>query len=368
MAAWVRQSRRRFLFVGLAASGLYAQRPKFPAIPSEMRRYQDPTTELDVFRLTDPQHSSVLPVYYNRAIARNSGSLVFASDRTGTLQPYRLDVKTGESHQLTEAAELDPSSLTYTPDSRSLVFFAGPTLHMAAVATGHTRELYQVPEGWERAPGMSVGPDGTHATFSEKKGDQSRLRTVTLGQGAARTVLQTQGAIVHPIHRPMRAQILYQGDESLWMVNADGQQKRQLKVAPGRCVEPNWSADGKTILYLNFPADPKQLHNIRELAPDGSTDKLVVKTSQFASFAFNRDASVFAGASANKASPTVLIVVRLSHSERTLCEHKASQPENATLFFAPDSQRIYFQSDREGKPAIYCLHVERLVEKTDETW
>jgi oligogalacturonide lyase len=64
----------------------------------------------------------------------------------------------------------------------------------------------------------------------------------------------------------------------------------------------------------------------------------------------------------------VLIVVRLSHSERTLCEHKASQPENATIFFAPDSQRIYFQSDREGKPAIYCLHVERLVEKTDETW
>ena len=33
--------------------------------------------------------------------------------------------------------------------------------------------------------------------------------------------------------------------------------------------------------------------------------------------------------------------------------------------FSPDSQRIYFQSDRDGKPAIYGMHVDKLVEKTD---
>ena len=32
---------------------------------------------------------------------------------------------------------------------------------------------------------------------------------------------------------------------------------------------------------------------------------------------------------------------------------------------SPDAQRVYFQSDRDGKPAIYCMHVERLVEKID---
>jgi oligogalacturonide lyase len=35
--------------------------------------------------------------------------------------------------------------------------------------------------------------------------------------------------------------------------------------------------------------------------------------------------------------------------------------------FAPDSQRIYFQSDRDGHPAIYCVHAEKLVEKTATT-
>ena len=42
---------------------------------------------------------------------------------------------------------------------------------------------------------------------------------------------------------------------------------------------PNWSGDGKTVLYLNLPEDKKQLNNVREIVPDANTDKLVAKTS-----------------------------------------------------------------------------------------
>ena len=95
--------------------------------------------------------------------------------------------------------------------------------------------------------------------------------------------------------------ILYrQGDHGLWLVNLDGQQNRKLKTAGGPNVAANWAVDGKTLLYLNLPEDKKQLNAIRELTPDTNTDKLVAKTSQFASFGFNRDSSVFVGASANR--------------------------------------------------------------------
>ena len=359
---------RRTFLVTLAAAPLAAQAPKPPSFPSEVRRYQDPTTDLEVFRLTDPEHAAILPAWYSRSVSRNSTELLFASDRTGALQPFRMDLKTGASHQVAEASDLDASSLTLTPDARSCVYFAGTALVIASLATARARTLYQIPEGWERAAGMSVGPDGTHATFAERRGSSSRLRMVSLVQGAARTVIEGPFPIAHPIHRPMRAQILYQQETALWLVNSDGQQNRALKSAPGRCVGANWANDGKTFLYLNYPEDPRQLHAIRELAPDTGVDKLVAKTSQFAAFAFNRDASVFAGASANKGSPTVLILLRVTARERTLCEHKASHPEAVTLFFSPDSQRIYFQSDREGKSAIYSLHVERLVEKTDDSY
>ena len=129
-----------------------------------------------------------------------------------------------------------------------------------------------------------------------------------------------------PIPRPMRAQILYrQGREALWMVNSDGTQNRKLKLAAGGVGTPNWSTDGRTILYLNFPEDKTQFNNLREFTPDTGTDKMIGKTSQFASFGANRDASVFVGASRNNASPAVLLLLRAAHSERTLCEHKSRQ-------------------------------------------
>jgi oligogalacturonide lyase len=168
-----------------------------------------------------------------------------------------------------------------------------------------------------------------------------------------------------PMMRPMRAQILYrQGGEAVWLVNSDGTQNRKLKLAAGGVGTPNWSNDGRTVLYLNFPEDRTQLNNLREFTPDTGVDKMIGKTSQFAAFGANRDASVFVGASRN-ASPAVLLLLRAAHSERTLCEHKASKAEWVSPLFSPDSQRIYFQSDRHGKPAIYSMHVEKLVEKTD---
>ena len=73
---------------------------------------------------------------------------------------------------------------------------------------------------------------------------------------------------------------------------------------------------------------------------------------------------MFVGASRNAASPDRAAPAAHHAAELTLCEHKASQPETQRPMFSPDAQRIYFQSDRDGKPAIYCVHVESLVEKT----
>ena len=363
-----RFSRRSLLIAGLAGTRLAAQGLKGTTFPSDWRRYSDPTTELDVYRLTDPAYSSTMPAYYNRAIARSSGWMLFCCDRGGSPQAFHMDLKGGQTRQLTEAQELDGASIALLPDNRSFCYFAGRSLQIANLATSRERRLYQVPEGWDRGAGMSVSPDGTHAAFIERRGQGSRLRLVTLSQGAARTVLEAPVEMGDPIARPGRAQILYrQADEALWLVDSDGKHNRRLKLAAGRVAAANWAPDGKTILYLNIPEDRTQLNAIREYAPDSDSDKLVAKTSQFAHFGFNRDTSVFVGASRNAASPTVLILLRVTRRELTLCEHKASHPETVAPVFAPDSQRIYFQSDRDGNPAIYCVHVEKLVEKTEGT-
>ena len=175
---------------GALAARLLAQGSRGDAFPADWHKYPDPTTELDVYRLTDPAYSSTLPAYYNRALARNGASLLFCCDRGGAPQAFHMDLKSGETRQWTDAQSLDGSSLTYTPDNRSICYFAGRSLYHAAAASPRARELYEVPEGWERSAGMCVGPDGTHAAFAERRADGSRLRLVSLAQGMARTVAE----------------------------------------------------------------------------------------------------------------------------------------------------------------------------------
>src|SRR5262245_334347 len=300
MQGTLRRLSRRSLLAGMGAAPLFGAGTKGTAFPPDTRRYPDPLTELEVYRLTDPVYSSTLSAPYNRVITRNSAAMLFCCDRDGTPQAFRIDLKKGEEKQLTQAENLDGRSLTLTPDNRSFCYFAGRSLFITSMATLRERELYRIPEGWERCEGLSVGPDGTHATFGEKREGKSRIRMVSLVQGAARTVVEAPFELSDPISRPMRAQILYRrSDQALWMVNFDGAQNRQLKNAEGRVGPSNWSPDGKTILYLNFPADSTQLNMIRELTPDTNGEKMLAKTSQFASFGFNSDSSVFVGASRN---------------------------------------------------------------------
>ena len=144
-----------------------------------------------------------------------------------------------------------------------------------------------------------------------------------------------------------------------------GQEIAALGGHKGGAFNAAFSADGRTLLYLHFPEEKTLLNTIREHTPDANQDQLVAKTSQFVHFDANRDTSVFVGASRNKASPHILILLRTTQRELTLCEHRATNPAAAAPVFSADSQQIFFQSDKQGKPAIYRVHVERFVEKIE---
>jgi oligogalacturonide lyase len=357
---------RRLLISGFTASLLPAEAQHRASFDSDWRRYADPTTELQVYRLTDSAYASTLPASYNRSIPRRGGMLLFGCDRSGSTQAFRMDLKAGQTAQLTDTRGVDARSLALSPDGRTVVFFAERSLRALAMAGLRDRELYRIPDDWERCAGSSLTGDGGTVLFAERQGGASRLRSVATLRPAARTIVQAPFPIEHPIGRPLRAQTLYrEADKALWLADNDGRQNRKLKLADGRIGPAAWAVDGRTVLYLRFPDDPKQLNEIREHTPDSNTDKLVAKTSQFADFGFNRDSSVFVGASRNAASPTVLLLLRVTRREFTLCEHKASDPGAVSPVFSPDAQRIYFQSDRHGKPAIYCMHVDKLVEKIE---
>ena len=362
----MRMTRRTVLVSGFAtAIARTAEQPK--SFPPEWARFSDPATEWEVFRLTGLGSGSHLPFPYGRVISRHGVFLLFWSDRTGSAQAFQFDLRTGAISGLTSAAALDGSSLTLMPDDHSFCCFDGDTLSEIHFTRLHQREICTVSQGWKRTPGFSISRDGTSAVFGESKGEGSRLRLVGIRSRRESMVSECPFLLSDPQPNPRRTQILYrQGSEALWLVNFDGRDNRKLRTAPGAVGPAFWRSDGRTVLYLSFPEEKSRLIEIREHTPDENADKLVAPTSQFVTFSANSDASVFAGASRNLNSPHILILLRMTRRELTVCEHHASDPRQVTPIFSPDNRFLFFESDREGKPAIYRVRVERFVEPAED--
>jgi len=362
-----RWTRRGFLFSlpTVAAWGAESN-GKGRVLPSVVQRFPDPATEFIISRITDPSHTSVLSAYYNRVISKHSNFMLYASDLSGRFEAYRMDLKSGQSRQLTDAANLAPASLALTAGDHDFYYFDGPRLMNAHLSTLKTRQPYAIPEKFELGSGFSVAEDGMYAAVIEKNDTLYRLQLIQTATGTATKLVECDEELRDPIPRPKRASILYRRAGGLWLVNYDARQNYRLRVTDDGEIGPAlWSPDGHSVLYLNYPEDRRKLHSIREFTPDTNEDKLIATTSQFVHFGCNADASVFVGASGSKASPYVLLLVRAVRRELTLAEHRATDPQMVAPIFAPNSQRIFFTSDQQGKPALYTMSVDKFVEETD---
>jgi len=279
------------------------------------------------------------------------GELLHWSDRSGSTQGYLLDLKTGQSRQITEAASLDRASLALSPDEKIAYYFDGPNLNEST----HNRPIYQATA--ERR-GMTVATDGS-LLFAEGN------KLIRLLKQRPAAIAEDEG-IDLVMARPRQGQIVYRSKAGVFLASLDGTGKRPLKLEPGQIGEILWTWSGRSLIYLHIPDDPKQLITLRENVPDENTDREIARTSQFAAVNSNADASVFTGASRGKASAYVLILLRVTRRELTLCEHRASDANMVSPLFTPDSQSVLFVSDRHGKPALYQVKVEKFVEPTPE--
>jgi len=338
-----------------------APKPPAPKPGVERVRYLDPATEFEVFRLTDPgAGAAYLPPTSNPVISRRGGFLLYVGDRGGSLQAWTLDLKTYQSRLITAAQALDRKTVCLTPDERSVCYVDGDAVMICPLAGGKGRPLLR-PQ--EPVTGLSVIPDGPSVLVAES----TRIRAVSIARGVVRTVVENGEGVLTPLPRPRRASLVYQDRQSnCWLAHLDGSRNVKLRLSPGRIGPARWSADGRTLLYLHFPSERGKVNSLREHNPDTGEDKLIAGTSQFVAFSPNRDASVFVGSSGAKAGPYVLILLRVVGRELALCEHKASDPSAVAPIFSPDSQNIYFESDRHGKPALYSMRVDKLIEKTED--
>lgn len=339
-----------------AANNLPIRDPRPLPLGGEFLRFIDPTTEAMVVRLTSPATTSVLPAASNRFVSSKRRFLIFSSERTGRPAPFQLDLRTGRLRQLAKTADLMPHSLCMDEKERLLYLIDQGSLKEVALTNLRIRTL---------ADGVSAFSAGRSASgFIVVK--QGRLEQ--LG-GTALTLADNVGPNFGPLIRPggrgcFFARDASTGEQEFWYAPLSGAPAKPILLAKGRVSNPIWSPDGRALLFLREVQANVLVSELHEVLPETGGEQFIASTSQFAAFAPNGDASVFVGASRSKAQPNIVLLLRAVKREFTLCEHRASHPASVSPVFSPDSRRVYFQSDHQGKSALYSVNVERLVEPT----
>ncbi len=355
----VEEITRRAVLGFLPASLLGAKLPehqKGQTLPQagEFVRFADPTTETFVVRLTSPAYSNVLPSPTNRFVSLKPRFLLCSSDRNGPMAPFQIDLRTGAMRQICETAKLDPVSLCLDAQGRSIYLLDGGSLQEVALGGKHGSKTMA-----ENVSAYAMGQSASEL-FLIRRGQLEQA-------GANGATALAEDAEAPCVVRPGGAGCLFarglSGPErELWYASVASPGK-PVCVAHGLVSNPCWSADGHSVLFLRqTPVNDVLISEVRELRPEEGKERAVSRTSQFAVFSPNGNDSVFVGASGSKAQPNIILLLSSTQRELTLCEHRASHAADVRPVFSPDSRRVYFQSDREGKPAIYSVNVELLVE------
>jgi oligogalacturonide lyase len=329
----------------------------------EIVRFSDPVTETVVARLTDPRTNSRLPAPQNRFVSARNHYLLFSSDRGGQMAPFQLDLRNGGVRQLAHPERLDPISLCMDSRERYLYFLDGQSLHEVALNNLKQRTIA------EGITEFSMSASGADLMVVK----QGRVERLTAGK-ATPVAENAKGAMA----RPGGIGCVFWRDQDVrdaefWYAPFAPQQEKPKLLASGSVNNPVWAPRGESLLYLRqilIPAgdpggEPIRTAEIHEVIPESGVEQRIAPTSQFAAFAPNSNGTVFVGASRSKAQPTVLLLLRATGREFTLCEHKSTDATAVSPVFSPNSQRVYFQSNREGKWALYSVNTEKLIESTD---
>jgi oligogalacturonide lyase len=318
----------------------------------EFVRFADPATETPVVRLTNTNSASLLPAPANRFVSVKERFLIFSSNRTGKFTPFKVDLRSGLLRQIAVTSSLSPLSLCLARHERSVYFIDGGELKEADLSRAKVETLT------DNVTGFSPGPAGG-GVFAVRGGKLQHVNgsdITTLAEDVSNDCLGRPGSAMGCLFVRQRAA----GAREFWFAAVG---TAPVLLASGGISNPYWTPEGQSIVFLrDVPRGATLFSEIHEVAVAGGAETLVTPTSQFAAFSPNGDGSVFVGASRSKAQPDVMLLLRSGHSEMTLCEHRASQPTQVCPVFSPDARRVYFESDRQGRPAIYSVNVEQLVE------
>ena len=219
----------------------------------------------NVVQLTDDPSSATdtLP-----SISPNGHTVVYQSDVSGTDQIWAINGDGTNPRQLTSLGSNQQP--TFSPDGKKIAFDSNrlgnfQLFVMNADGSGQTQVM--TTDG--NVGGSSWSPDGSQIAYNDDTNGTNEIYTVAVGTGLVTgplTTPTTDGANTNPHWSPDGSKILFVsnrcdvggldeppacgGGESVFLMNADGTNQRNLTQAPIFDADPAWSPDGSKIAFV----------------------------------------------------------------------------------------------------------------------
>jgi TolB protein len=141
--------------------------------------------------------------------------------------------------------------------------------------------------------------------------------------------------------------------KEIYLMDWDGQNQWRLTANRNLSLAPDWSPDGKTVVFQSYRKGSPQL----DLVPTagGAQKEIPVSTELNSSPAFSPDGKWIAYCGSVRGNPEIFVVGVDGRGLRRLTDNSAV---DATPRWAPNGREIAFTSNRQGTPQIYLMDSE----------
>ncbi|MEO1999098.1 MAG: oligogalacturonate lyase family protein [Planctomycetaceae bacterium] len=194
--------------------------------PPEWEHAVDPQTGARITCLTSG-NAIDHPLYYlTNSFSTDCTSLVFASDRRGQTDLYRVSLTDGGIRRLTDLPGLQPFSGNVVDDR--VYFTTDGAMHQLDLSTGNFRTLFAEP-GCQLGE-VTINADGQWAAALITRGTSTGILVTQIDSSQTHVILQDVRALYHPQFHPVDPQqLIYSADPPdprMWAVRIDGSHDR----------------------------------------------------------------------------------------------------------------------------------------------
>jgi serine/threonine-protein kinase len=208
-------------------------------------------------RITDEEHRNVSPVWFP-----DNRHVMFVSDRDGPRDIYVVDADDPGEPQRVSFGGLDPESMSLSADGTRLAYskyrvrsdvWAIPIPRSGTVSIAEGRRVTTV--NWnQQIMDHDLSPDGDTIAFDrvDRRGE-SQIYKMALEDGVEIQLTADSAGAYSPIWSPDGREILFvksgaSGGEDVWVMDADGGNKRREMEIPDHSALCDWSDDGLKVI------------------------------------------------------------------------------------------------------------------------